>query len=141
MNLAHRTTIGLTYLADMKADFQNSKQFDYQINAKKKNNRGAKSGKQLTDRLEYAVFSGATGDYKKAEYQINSVNAKKEEKKFISADNIQVYDNKMYTDCVRTKLKPLTFLACLCPPVFYVLFYSGNSKKGKGYIGTIAPVK
>ena len=113
----------------------------FQINAKKKNMRASKSGKQLTDRLEYAVFSGQTGDYKKAEYQINSVNAKKEEKKFVAADNIQVYDNKMYTDCVRTKIKPLTFLSCLCPPVFYVLFLSGNSRKGTGYIGTIAPVK
>ncbi len=113
----------------------------YQINAKKKNRKGAKSGKQLTDRFEYAVFSGQTGDYKKAEHQINSVNAKKADKKFISADNIQVYDNKMYTDCVKTKIKPLTWLSCLCPPVFYFVFLSGNSRKGTGYFGTIAPLK
>ncbi|MBA2610595.1 MAG: hypothetical protein H0U95_01400 [Bacteroidetes bacterium] len=113
----------------------------YQMNAQKKNRRSSKSSKQLTDRLEYAVFSGQTGDFKKSEYQINTVNAKKADKKFVSADNIQVFDNKMYTDCVRTKIKPLTFLSCLCPPVFYVLFLSGNSRKGTGYIGVIAPLK
>jgi hypothetical protein len=113
----------------------------YQMNAQKKNRRSSKSGKQLTDRLEYAVFSGQTGDFKKAEYQINSVNAKKADKKFVSADNIEVFDNKMYTDCVRTKIKPITYLSCLCPPVFYFLFLSGNSRKGTGYIGSIAPLK
>lgn len=113
----------------------------YQMNAQKKNMRSSKSGKQLTDRLEYAVFSGQTGDYKKQEYKVNAINAKKSDKKFISADNIRVLDNKMYVPCVRTKLKPLTFLSCLCPPVFYFLYFSGDSRKGAGYLGTIAPLK
>lgn len=113
----------------------------FQMNAQKKNRRSSKSGKQLTDRLEYAVFAGQNGEFKKAEHQINTVNAKKSEKKYISADNIDVYDNKMYTNCVRTKIKPVTFVACLCPPVFYFLLFSGNSRKGTGFFGTITPLK
>lgn len=113
----------------------------YQANAKKKNLGSAKSRKQLTDRIEYAVFDGKSGDYKKNEYTVNKVNAKSSEKKFISADNISVYDNKMYTSCIKTKIKPLTWLSCLCPPVFYVLYFSGNSRVGKGAFGTIAPLK
>lgn len=113
----------------------------YQMNATKKNMRSSKSNKQLTDRLEYAVFQGASGDYKKNEYQLNSVNAKKADKKFVAADNISVFDNKMYTSCMRTKLKPATYFSCLCPPVFYVLLLNGDSRKGSGYFGTIAPVK
>lgn len=113
----------------------------FQMNAAKKNRRSSKSSKQLTDRLEYAVFQGANGDYKKNEYQINSINAKKADKKYVAADNISVFDNKMYTSCMRTKLKPTTFISCLCPPVFYVLLMNGKSYKGSGYLGTISALK
>ncbi|MBA3663689.1 MAG: hypothetical protein H0W61_05720 [Bacteroidetes bacterium] len=113
----------------------------FQMNAEKKNRRSTKSNKQLTDRLEYAVFNGQTGDFKKNEYQINTINAKKADKKFVKADGIQVFDNKMYTSCVKTKLKPLTYISCLCPPVFYFLYLNGISRKGTGYFGTIAPLK
>lgn len=113
----------------------------FQANAKKKNLGSAKSRRQLTDRIEYAIFDGKSGDYKKNEYAVNKVNTKSSEKKFISADNISVYDNKMYTSCIKTKIKPLTWLSCLCPPVFYVLYFNGNSRVGKGSFGTITPLK
>jgi hypothetical protein len=113
----------------------------YQLNAKKKNRRNSKSGKQMTDRLEYAVFNGKSGDYRKAEYQVNKFNTKKKEEKFISADDIEVFDNRMYTSCTRTKMKPGTFISCLCPPVFYSLMYSGNSYKGTGFLGNITPIR
>jgi hypothetical protein len=113
----------------------------FEMNAKKKNMRSSKSRAQLNDRLEYAVFSGQTGEYKKAEYQVNRVNAKKADKKYVGANQISVFDNKMYTSYVRTKIKPTTFISCLCPPVFYYLIFSGNSRKGTGYFGTIAPLK
>lgn len=111
----------------------------FEINAKKKNRRSTKSSEELRDRLEYAVFSSKTGDYKKAEYQVNGFNTKKKERKYVNASNIAVYNNKMYTTCVRQKLKPATYIACLCPPVFYFMLFSGNSRKGTGYLGTISP--
>ena len=112
----------------------------FEINAKKKNRRSSKSKSEMRDRFEYAVFSGRNGDYKKAEYQVNGFNTKKKEMKYVSPANIAVYDNRMYTSCVRTKLKAKTFIACLCPPVFYFMLFSGNSKKGTGYLGTISPI-
>jgi hypothetical protein len=113
----------------------------FQINAKKKNMRSSKPGKQQTDRLEYAVFLNKTGDFKKAEYQINGFNTKSNQAKFVRPDDIVVYDNKMYTSCDRYKLKPNTYIACLCPPVFYGMLMSGNSRKGTGYLGTISTLK
>lgn len=113
----------------------------YQANASKKNARSRKSGQQLTDRLEYAVFQGKTGSFQKLEKQINPLNAKKADKKQISADAVRVFDNKMYVSSSRYKLKPTTYIACLCPPVFLGMLYSPNCRVGTGYIGTIAPLK
>jgi hypothetical protein len=114
----------------------------FQLNSEKKNRRSRKSRKQITDRLEYAVFSSSTGDYKKAEYKVNPINVKSKEAKFVSPEDIEVFDNRMYTSCTRTKLKPSTYISCLCPPVFYYLnLLSGNSRKGQGYLGTISALK
>jgi len=113
----------------------------YQLNSKKKNMRSSKSNKQLTDRLEYAVFSGKTGDFQKLEYKVNPLNVKKSEAKFVAPDGIDVFDNRMYTSCMRSKLKPATYISCLCPPVFYFLSFSGNARKGKGFLGTISALK
>lgn len=113
----------------------------FQLNSEKKNRRSRKSRKQITDRLEYAVFSSSTGDYKKAEYKVNPINVKSNEAKFVSPEDIEVFDNRMYTSCTRTKLKPSTYISCLCPPVFYFLSMSGNSRKGQGYLGTISALK
>jgi hypothetical protein len=110
----------------------------YQMNSAKKNRRNKKSNKQMSDRLEYAVFQGKTGDFKKMEYQVNSLSTKSNKAKYVNASNISLFDNKMYTSCSRTKFKPSTWFACLCPPVFYYLSYSGNSRKGTGYLGTIS---
>lgn len=112
----------------------------YQMNAKKKNNRSKKSGEQMTDRLEYAVFQGKTGDYQKFEKQINPLNARKSDKKLISPTTVEVFDNIMYAPSSRVRLKPGIWFACLCPPVFYGLLYSGNSRIGKGQFATITPL-
>jgi hypothetical protein len=114
---------------------------DYQVLASKKNNRNKKSRKQQTDRFEYAVFDATTGQFRKAEHQVNGFNTKKKDAKYVSAANISLFDNKMYTSCSNTKLKPTTWISCLCPPVFYFLSYSGNARKGTGYLGTINPLK
>ena len=113
----------------------------FQINAKKKNRRNSKSGKQLTDRLEYAVLNASNGDFKKYEHQVNGFNTKKKDAKQVAADDIEVFDNKMYTECRKTKFKPGIWFSCLCPPVFYALSFNGNSRKGTGYMGVITPVK
>ncbi|MCC6372267.1 MAG: hypothetical protein IT236_14785 [Bacteroidia bacterium] len=60
----------------------------YQINAKDKNRRSVKKGRQQIDRFEYAVFSDRNGEYKKAEYQVNKLNVKKKDAKFVKQDNI-----------------------------------------------------
>lgn len=114
----------------------------YQINAKKKNGRSYKSGQQQQDRFEYATFASSTGNFKKAEYSVNGFNVKKADKKYVNASNVMVMDNRMYTSCVRTKLKPATYISLLCPPVFLVLYnFNMNVRKGKGFLGTIGPVK
>ena len=113
----------------------------YQMTASKKNNRSKKSSKQQTDRLEYATFNPNTGEFKKKEYNVNGFNTKKKTAKYVNADNIYLFDNKMYTSCSRTSYKPTTWIACLCPPVFYALALSGNSRRGTGYLGTINPLQ
>jgi hypothetical protein len=110
----------------------------YQLNSKKKNFRSSKSRSQFTDRLEYATFSEKTGDFKKQEYKVNAINAKSSDKKLISPDELEVFDNRMYTSSVKSKLKPSTYFSCLCPPVFYFLAWSGNARVGKAYLGTIS---
>lgn len=112
----------------------------FQINAEKKNRKSRKSKDQMNDRFEYAVFDAKTGSYKKSEHQVNGFNTKKDQKKYVNASNIAVYDNKMYMACSRTKYKPTTWISCLCPPVFYFLSYSGNSRRGTGYLGAINPL-
>lgn len=112
----------------------------YQINTKKKNRRSRKSGEQLTDRLEYAVFNGESGNFQRYEKQINPINVRKSARKSIDPSAISTYDGKMYVPTSRHKLKPAVYFACLCPPVFLALIYSGNSRIGTGYIGTIAPL-
>lgn len=110
----------------------------FQINKDEKNRKSKKSSKQMDDRLEYAIFNGTTGAYKKSEYQVNGFNTKKEERKSIKTSNISLYDNKMYiSSSSRVKFRPTIWLSCLCPPVFYVLSFSGNSRTGKGYLGTV----
>lgn len=112
----------------------------FQMNSTKKNRKSRKSGEQLMDRFEYATFDAATGVYKKQEAQVNAVNTAKKEKKFVSAAKIKVYDNNFYTHSERITYKPLSYLACLlipCGP--YWVIYSGNSRRGEGYLGTITP--
>lgn len=118
----------------------------FQMNASKKNMRSSKSRKQQTDRLEYAIFDYNTGAFTKDEYQINAINTKKKDKKFVSPTNITVLDNQMYINASRVKIKPLpVILGCLggivCFPVAIIPFMSGSAYKGTGYVGNITPVK
>jgi hypothetical protein len=91
----------------------------------------------MNDRLEYAVFDGRTGAYQKAEHQVNAINTKKADKKSINTSGIDLFENKMYTNSTKIKYRPTFWLSCLCPPVWYVLNFSGNSRIGSGYLGTI----
>ncbi|HQQ93986.1 MAG TPA: hypothetical protein PLQ93_05490 [Bacteroidia bacterium] len=111
---------------------------DYQMNAQKKNRKSRKDKRQTIDRLEYASFSASNGNFNKYEYKINAINAKKENIKKISPTNLWVFDNKMYTESSRYKLKGSTWIACLCPPVFFVMTNKGNAYRGYSYFGTIS---
>lgn len=111
----------------------------YQILARKKNNATKKSSQQMADRMEYAVFNAHTGDFTRAEYQVNKLNVRKENAKYVDPDDVEVFDNRMYTECNRIKLKPAVWLSCLFPPAFYFISISGNSRHGTGYLGRISP--
>ncbi len=112
---------------------------EYRANSEKKNSRSRKSRKEVRDRLEYAVFEGNSGDYKKTEYQVNNLGTKPENAKYVSATNIWIYDNQMFTECANLKNKPGVYFSCLCPPLYIIFANSGNFKKGNGFMGTISP--
>jgi hypothetical protein len=109
----------------------------YQLNSTKKNRKSKKSGEQLMDRFEYATFNATTGEYKKFEAQVNAVNTPRKEKKYVNAAKIAVLDNQFYTYSERVRLKPKTYFSLLFPPLFYILYSSGNSREGEGYLGSI----
>lgn len=118
----------------------------FQMTAEKKNRRSSKSRKQLTDKLEYAVFDYNTGAFKKDEYKVNSINAKKKDTKQVTPLGITVVDNRMYINSQRISFKPLPIvLSCLgaliCPPVIMIPMMSGDVRKGSGYVGNIIPIK
>lgn len=131
-------------IEDLSVVTENNKYYvvygsEYRANTGKKNSRSRKSRKEVRDRLEYAVFEGATGDYKKTEYQVNNLGTKSENAKYVSATNIWIYDNQMFTECANLKNKPGIYFSCLCPPLYVIFSNSGNFKKGNGFMGTISP--
>ena len=70
----------------------------FQIGAEKKNRRARKSGAQMTDKFEYAVFDVKTGDFVKKEYKVNPDNTKKAEKKMVVPADMVVIDNVFYAN-------------------------------------------
>lgn len=139
-NMDRRITYSGWYVWDVKVINKDNKMYavygsDFAMNAKKKNMFSAKGGKYKSDKFEYAVFDYATGKFEKKEYKVNAVNTKKADKKTISALNVSVMDNEFYINSSRIKLKPLAYLSCLCPPVFYFVYLNGNSRRGSGNLG------
>jgi hypothetical protein len=94
---------------------------DFQINAKKKNRKNSKSRTQNIDRFEYATFNRKTGEFTKAEYQVNKLGTSTREKKYVAETNISLLDNKMYTECHQS-----SGFALFAPSV------------SKGYLGVIS---
>ena len=110
----------------------------YQINAKKKNRRNSKSRSQFVDRFEYAVCNASSGNFTKSEFQVNKLGTKTRDKKYVSETDIYLMDNKMYTQCSRTKYKGATWIGLIFPPSLYFLMNSPNMREGKGYMGVIS---
>jgi hypothetical protein len=125
----------------------------------------------MADRFEYAIFDYTTGVYTKKEYKVNPINVKKADKKMISAVNIKVIDNEMYTPYTKVRYKAWPFLAgcgadlaagalaftgvinnpvvlyplaCITGasyPFMMIAIMNPAFKKGSGYLGKISPVK
>ncbi len=139
-NLDRKITYNGWYVWDVKVINKDNKLYavygsNYSIKGDKKNMFTAKGNKYKADRFEYAVFDYTTGKYEKKEYKVNAINAKKADKKYMSALNVSVMDNEFYVNSSKIKLKPLSYLSCLCPPVFYFVLLNGNSRRGTGNLG------
>lgn len=148
-NLDRKITYNRWFVEDLRVINRNDKFYvmygsSFQTNAKKKNFSSRKSKKQRQDKFEYAVFDYSTGNYKKNEFTVNTINAK--DKKFVDPQAVTVIDNNFYVDSEKTKLKAgPTVAVCagalVCPPLLYILFVNGNIKKGTGNLGVITPLK
>jgi hypothetical protein len=108
----------------------------YQPGSRVKNRRTRKSSRQMADRFEYAVFDARSGDYTKHEYQVNRPGSRTE--RYVSADDVQVLGNRMYTSSIRSRLKPSVYFTILFPPAFYFMILSGNSYRAQGSLGVIS---
>lgn len=150
-NLDRQITYSGWNIYDIKVISKDDKLFSiygsaFQMNAEKKNRKNSKSKKQRTDRLEYAIFDYNTGAFTKDEYQVNAINTKKKDKKFVTPLGITILDNQMFINASRVHIKPLpVILGCLggivCFPVAYIPFFNGSAYKGTGYVGNITPIK
>lgn len=80
--------------------------------------------------FKYAFFDLKTGKYSKREYNVNSVNAKKKERKTVTAANVSVYDNEFYTTHSRLRTKPQWWWISWW-------FRTPSMLKGTGYFGRI----
>lgn len=113
---------------------------DFQTMANRKNNASRKSSKQLTDKLEYAVFNDKDGSFIKNEEKINGVNASKDTKKYVLPNRIDVINNTFYVSSERHKTKVIpTILAVIFFPVGIFLINSGTLSYSDGYVGKISP--
>jgi hypothetical protein len=113
---------------------------DFQTMANKKNNASRKSSKQLTDKLEYAIFNDKDGAFVKNEEKINGVNASKDNKKYVLPNRIDVINNTFYVSSERHKTKVIpTILAVIFFPIGIFMINSGTLSYSDGYVGKISP--
>ncbi len=92
-----------------------------------------KAGKEKWDKkrrpFTYAFFDINTGKYSKRDYNVNSVNVKKKQRRTVLARNVFVMDNQFYVHDARIWRKPIYWLMFwMVPP---------NALKGLGYVGKI----
>ncbi|MFN6038131.1 MAG: hypothetical protein ACK452_06665 [Bacteroidota bacterium] len=115
----------------------------YSKDSKRKNSFNKKTGKHMRDYFEYAIFDYNSGQFSKEEYEINPPGTKTNERKFISAADIQIINEKFYLNSERIKIKPGKLIGgCLlsiaCPPVGILMLNNPNSKRGTGYLGVMS---
>lgn len=107
-------------------------------NTDESNDADTKSNKTMNP-FEYTVFDGKSGEYKKKSLIINELGTKSKEAKYISPAKLWIYDNRMYSEYNSTKYKPSIWFSCICPPLYTLFTYTGNFKRGTGYMATITP--
>ena len=56
--------------------------------------------------FKYAFFDLESGKYSKREHNVNSVNARKRERKSVTAANVKVFENQFYTTYTHYRTKP-----------------------------------
>ena len=148
-NLDREITYNRWWVYDIRAIHKGNKIYvtygsAYAAKAKKKNRSSKKSKEHRTGMFEYAVFDYNTGQYKRDEYRINPINAKKKDRKTIAPTRIAVIDNEFFVHSSRISYKPEAFLWCIpslvCPLLLYIPFMNSKYKKGYGYMGSIKPL-
>jgi hypothetical protein len=143
-NLDRKKTYSGWHVYDLKVMNKDDKFYvaygsDFAMNANKKNFSSKKSGKHQRDLFEYAVFDYNTGDYKKYEHKVNSINTKSQDRKTIAATNIAVLDGEFYSTSIKKSVRPGFWF---CPAVYICPFIlnTPGARKGVGHLGRISPV-
>lgn len=135
---------------------------DYHTDKKRRSGKRAKKRKEVRDEFEYAIFDYETGKNEKQEYVVNPKATERKERKYMNPLAIQEFDNQLFVNSTRMKVRPLYFaaatvatfgpglvealalpfifappLALLWWPIIFVPINNGYMYKGAGHMGTI----
>lgn len=103
----------------------------FDADATNKNFNSAKSGTEMRDKFEYAVFDYETGIFKKEDYIVNTKATLKQDRKFVNVLNMQVIDNKFFIDSnPNVKFNGQSSSGCFSPG-------KGTSAGAPGYLGVV----
>ncbi len=98
-----------------------------------------KSVRHVRDFFEYGVFDYATGAFRKEEIHLNKAGTSRKEMKTIYPLAVQVHNNKFFVHSIQIAPKPWVCATGILFPVYLVLISNGNSYRGAGYLGSVAP--
>lgn len=100
-----------------------------------------KSNSEYVDYFEYGVFNKSTGENRKNALKINEDDASTSEKKYCAPSDITVINNQFYLPSLRKYTNPVSYLTCLCPPVYIVSLLLQNNLIQDASIGKLELVR